>query len=182
MEQNIKTENVIRKIAITGPESTGKSTLAAALSNYFNTVFVPEYAREYIAAINRPYNYKDILEISKGQVNLEKQYLKTTGDLLICDTELTVTKIWCEFKFNKYHEWIIENQSKQNYDIYLLCNIDMPWKSDPMREHPNKRKELFDLYKSELKRNKFNFEIISGPVDIRLNKAIGIIQTLLTEI
>lgn len=167
---------MIKKIAITGPESTGKSSLAIALAKHFNTVFVPEYAREYINSLNHPYNFDDILKIARNQKRLEDEYSEKADKILFCDTDLTVTKIWCEFKFNKCHKWIIENHKKQDYDIYLLCDIDLPWVSDPMREHPDKRKELFDFYENELKINNFNYKIISGKNEIRLNNAIEIIK------
>jgi len=91
---------LIKKIAITGPESTGKSELAKKLAKHYNTVWVPEFSREYIDNINRPYDYDDIIEIAKGQLNREKEAEKKANKFLFCDTELIVAKIWSEFKYS----------------------------------------------------------------------------------
>ncbi len=170
---------MIKKIAITGPESTGKTTLATELAEYFNTVAVPEYAREYIENLNRPYNYNDILKIARKQHSLEKEYAKRANKLLICDTELIVTKIWCEYRYKKCHQWIIDNVLLQDFDLYILCNIDLAWEYDEIRENPNNRLELFNLYENELRKNSFNYKIVSGNNSERISKSIEFIQNVL---
>jgi NadR type nicotinamide-nucleotide adenylyltransferase len=170
---------MLKKIAITGPESTGKSTLSKQLANHYNTMWVEEYARDYINQLNRPYTQEDILAIAKKQKEIEEQKSKETNTLLFSDTELIVTKIWSEVKYQSCDQWILNNIEKQDYLLYLLCDIDLPWEYDPQREHPNKRVELFDLYKSELQNRKLNFKIILGNNEERLQNAIRIIDTLL---
>jgi NadR type nicotinamide-nucleotide adenylyltransferase len=170
---------MLKKIAITGPESTGKSTLSKQLANHYNTVWIEEYAREYIDQLNRPYTEQDILTIAKKQKEIEEQKSKETNTLLFSDTELIVTKIWSEVKYQSCDQWILNNIEKQNYFLYLLCDIDLSWKYDPQREHPNLRSHLFDLYKKELQKRKLNFEIISGNKEERLQNAIHIINTFL---
>ena len=167
---------MIKRIAITGPESTGKSLLSEQLAKHYNTKWVPEFSREYLEGLDRPYHYNDILNIAKGQLEKEKELMSKAERFLFCDTELIVTKIWCDVKYQKCHPWILENIIKHPYDLYLLCNIDLPWEPDPLREHPGKRKYLFDLYYKELVSRHLPFEVISGTGKDRLRKTIKIID------
>jgi NadR type nicotinamide-nucleotide adenylyltransferase len=176
MKMYLHENNKLIRIAITGPESTGKSDLAKALAEYYQTVWVPEYAREYLNNLNRDYIYKDILLIAKGQVKGEEEILEKTNRFLFADTEMIVLKIWCEVKYRKCHPWILNQLAKQKYDLYLLTDIDLPWQPDPLREHPDKRRELFNLYLDELKKKDLPFEIVSGFGDQRLANAIEIIE------
>jgi len=166
----------IKKIAITGPESTGKSQLTEELAKIHDTVWVKEYAREYLKKINREYNYNDILIISEGQFKNENSLAKKAKNYLFCDTDFTVTKIWSEFKYGKCHKWINEMFLSNRYDLYLLCDIDLPWTYDPLREHPNNREELFEIYKNTLINAGFKFEIINGIGKIRLENALKAIR------
>ncbi len=164
-----------RKISITGPESTGKSWLAEQLARHFNTAWAPEYSREYLESLDRPYNYNDILEIAKMQLKKESDILPEARKFLFCDTDLIVSKIWCDVKYGKCHEWIEKNILENEYELYLLCDIDLPWEQDPLREHPDRREYLFNLYKRTLSEYKLNFKIISGEGDKRLQNAINVI-------
>jgi len=167
---------MIRKIAITGPESTGKSELCSQLAVHYSTVWVPEYARDYLNKIDRPYTYDDILEIARGQIKNEDYWGRKANEYLFCDTELIVAKIWCEVKYHQCHPWILEMIGKNHYDLYLLCNIDLPWEYDPQREHPGLRQCLFDLYYKELSERNLPFFIISGKGKDRMINAISIID------
>ena len=170
---------MLKKIAITGPESTGKSDLAKALAKHYNTQWVPEYAREYIDNLNRPYRYEDIEQIARGQLKIEKQKEATATSLIICDTEFLVTKIWSEYVFGQCSQWILDQVKHHTYDLYLLTDIDLPWQDDPQREHPHKRQELFSIYKQELVNNGFDFRIVSGYGAKRINNAIKYINELI---
>ena|ERR1700739_4603368 len=171
------TEN-INRIAIVGPECTGKSTLAEQLAKHYHTCFVPEYAREYIDKLNRPYTLDDIVEISKRQMKLEDELAAKANKILVCDTNLIVTKIWAEFKYKQCPAWIKENIIKRKYSLHLLTDIDIPWEADPQREHPHLRRELFEIYRSELIAEKVPFQLISGKPEIRLQQAITAINGL----
>jgi NadR type nicotinamide-nucleotide adenylyltransferase len=164
------------RVAVTGPECTGKSEIAQALALHFNTVWVPEYAREFIDGLEKPYTYKDILTIAKRQVEFENKMLKSAERILFADTELLVCKIWCEFKFGRCHSWILKQLKNQVYDLYLLMDVDLPWQRDPQREHPDKRIELFELYLAELRNYGFPFEIVKGIGKLRLMNAIDCIR------
>jgi NadR type nicotinamide-nucleotide adenylyltransferase len=170
----------IIKIAITGPESTGKSMLAEQLAKHYQTVWVPEYARGYINGLKRPYDQHDILEIAKGQIHSEQDFYPEASKFIFCDTELIVTKIWSEVKFQNCDDWILSKIIENRYDLFLLCNIDLPWEDDPQREHPHEREYLFNLYKGELISHGFPFFVISGFGKERLNNAIRVIETFFT--
>lgn len=159
------------KIAITGPESTGKTTLAEQLARYFQAVWVPEFARTYIERLNRFYTYDDILTIAQGQMQWEDE-ASAKHQLVFLDTELLVTKIWCEYKYGTCHRWIIDELKKRTYDLVLLCYIDLPWEFDPQREHPNKRTELWDLYYRESRRWYERVEIVQGLGEERFLNAL----------
>jgi NadR type nicotinamide-nucleotide adenylyltransferase len=169
----------IRRIAITGPESTGKSMLAEQLAGYFHTAWVPEYAREYIDKLDRPYSEEDILKIAKGQLEREKQQAAASDGILFCDTELIVTKIWSEVKYGRCNPWILEQIEKHTYDLYLLCYIDIPWETDPQREHPHMRERLFTLYYEEMLERRYPFEVIKGLGDERMQNAIRYVRNYL---
>jgi NadR type nicotinamide-nucleotide adenylyltransferase len=164
------------KIAITGPESTGKSVLAEQLARHYKTTWVPEFARSFIDGLNRPYVAGDIVTIAKGQAASEKQHEEPATGLLFCDTELIVTKIWSEFKYGFCDPWILKNISESNYLLYLLCDIDLPWMEDPQREHPHLREQLFRLYEKELTVRNLPFRIVTGIGGVRLENAIHFVE------
>ncbi len=168
-------KNLIR-IAVTGPESTGKSQLSRELADFFGTVWVPEYAREYIDRLDRPYTEQDILEIAKGQLDREEAMAAKASRVLIWDTELTVTRIWSEVKYGRCHPWILERIADHPYDLYLLCDIDIPWENDPQREHPHLREHLLNLYRKELGSRSCPVALVSGLGELRLRNAIGLIR------
>lgn len=179
MEENNQTKSIIR-IAIVGPESTGKTTLTEQLATHFNTAFVPEYARSYMESLNRPYDINDIISIAKGQLLSEQTIEKTilANGLLIYDTNLLVTKIWAEFKYGYCPEWITSNLHLEKYTLHLLTKPDIVWETDPLREHPEPffREKLFELYHTELVKMKIPFKIIEGLGNKRLENAIRAIE------
>jgi len=168
----------VLKIAITGPESTGKSRLSVELAAYYKTVYVPEFAREYIDQLDRPYTQEDILKIAKGQISDEESKFQQANHILFCDTELIVTKIWSEVKYGNCDPWILQKIEQNKYDLILLCDIDLPWEADPQREHPHMRKELFSLYYNELVHRGLVFKVVRGSGQERLMNAVGFIETI----
>lgn len=168
--------NLVKRIAITGPESTGKSMLAQQLAECYHTVWVEEYAREYINNLNRPYNEEDILAIAQGQMAREDSQALKADKVLFCDTELIVTKIWSDVKYARCHPWILQEIERRKYDLFLLCSIDIPWENDPQREHPHQRQFLFDLYYKELTDRKLPFFVLSGLGEKRLENALRFIR------
>ena len=162
----------MKKIVIIGPESTGKTTLTKALAKHFECDYVEEYARKFIEKLDRPYQQKDILTIAKKQIELEDK-IKSKKPYLFLDTNLIVCKIWSQYKYSNCHSWILEQIKNREYDHYLLCDIDIDWEEDSQREHPNNRKELFEIYKKELSEFEKSFSIVSGLEKNRLHNAIS---------
>lgn len=169
----------IVKIAITGPESTGKSSLASQLAQHFNTVFVPEFAREYIDKLSRPHQEVDLLQIARGQLQLEEEILPKAKKVLFSDTEMTVMKIWSLHKYGRCHPFILQKLQEQNYDLVLLCNIDLPWEADEQRKHPENRKVFFDWYLTELNLQGVNYAVVRGMGEDRLINAINEVNEIL---
>jgi len=168
---------MLKRIAITGPESTGKSMLAEQLAAHYGTLWVPEYAREYLNGLNRPYEFDDLAKIARGQLAHENRLARQAGKYLFCDTELLVIKIWSLYKYHRCDPWILEELGSHPYDLYLLCDIDLPWVEDPLREHPALRKYFFDWFCRELEQMKAPFRVVSGPGPDRLQNALSIIDS-----
>ena len=169
----------IKKIAIIGPECTGKSELSQFLAEHYQTDWVPEYARAYIDNLNGPYTQDDLLKIAHGQLRVEDEYARTAERVLICDTNLYVIKIWSEFKYGNCPEEILEKIQTRHYDLYLLTYVDIPWEEDPQREHPARREELYQIYHRELTAQAVPFVEIKGDRALRRAAAIQAIDPLL---
>jgi NadR type nicotinamide-nucleotide adenylyltransferase len=174
----------MKKVVIIGPESTGKSTLCTQLAEHYQTRWCPEYAREYLLAHGKEYVYEDLLTIAKGQLALEESYtaaVTAVPPLVFIDTDMYVMKVWGEFVFGRCHEFILDSIAKRQYDLYLLCDIDLPWVEDALREYPDKkpRIELFRMYKDLLVQQATPWTLISGNYDERLAKAITAVDELM---
>lgn len=167
----------MKRIAILGPESTGKSTLSEGLAMALGGTLVPEYAREYLEKLGSAYQEADLLAMAKGQIAEEDSAEQSPW--LICDTELTVIKIWSENSYGRIHPWIQHTWRARQYDAWLLCDIDIPWQDDPLREHPHLRQYLFDWYRAELNLLGVPYHIIRGSEADRLGQAIAICRALL---
>lgn len=157
-----KRNSKIIKVAVVGPESTGKSELCKQLAKEYNTIFVPEFARNYLTNLGRQYTYDDVIYISEQQILLEKEYEKRANKILFCDTNLITIKIWLQVVFKRvpFYMDVLINQNK--YDKTFLMDIDLPWEDDPLREHPHRRNEILNLHMNELKSFKTEFTLISG--------------------
>jgi NadR type nicotinamide-nucleotide adenylyltransferase len=183
----------MRKIVVIGPESTGKSTLCEQLASHYDTLWCPEYAREYLLKNGTNYNYNDLLTIAKGQVDLEDKFIEQAGmpqplstghpsilpvprnsSLLFIDTDMYVMKVWCEFVFGNCHPFILNQVVARKYDLYLLCNVDLPWVKDELREYPDldTRNKLYLIYKDIMINQSVPWVDISGGYEERLRKAI----------
>ena len=172
----------MKKIVVIGPESTGKSTLCQQLAAHYGVSWVPEYAREYLLQHGTNYTYDDLLTIAKAQLALEEEYLsRAKGPALFIDTDMYVMKVWCEFVYGKCHQWILDRLAERNYDFYFLCDIDLPWIQDGLREYPDivNRQKLYRMYKDILINQSVPWMEISGTEEARLEKAIQATNKLL---
>lgn len=192
----------IKKIVVVGPESTGKSTLCEKLAAHYNTIWVQEYAREYLLQHGTNYTFENLLDVAQGQLLLEEkgiqQLEKKLADEeaaalsgsnrgfvypspLFIDTDMYVMKVWCEFVFGKCHNWILNQVVERKYDLYLLANIDAPWVKDELREYPDlaTREKLYHHYKDIMVNQKVPWVDISGDYEQRLQKAIEATDQLL---
>jgi len=175
MEKRIK-EN-LKKVVLIGPESTGKTELAKYLASYFKSLWVPEYARDYIEHLNRPYNSNDVEHIARKQLELEQEFIFKTNDWLFYDTYLIITKVWFEVVYRRVPHWIDQKIKESTIDLFLLCNTDIPWIPDPVRENGGAmRNKLFEIYRSELEKYQFPYKIVSGKGEQRRQNTIDIVN------
>ncbi|MDE3143489.1 MAG: AAA family ATPase [Bacteroidota bacterium] len=197
-------KQIIKKIVVIGPESTGKSTLCEQLAQQYEMQWCPEFAREYLITNGKEYGFDDLLTIAKGQIALEEEYESMVNSqwsmisqniyvnknsqraihhppLLFIDTDMYVMKVWNEYVFGKCHQFILDEIVSRKYDLYLLCNVDLPWVKDELREYPDEgpRKELFSIYKDLLINQQTPWVEISGGYDERLQKAIDAVNKIL---
>lgn len=162
-------------VAITGPESSGKTTLAKLISESLSTSFVPEFARQYLDENGLDYVHSDLDEIAEGQLHLIQS---SQNSINIIDTDFVVLKVWSEDKFEFASSLINALVSERHFDLHILCAPDIPWEEDPMRENPNNRHELFERYLDVLNTFKKDYIIVSGSEDERLKKSLAAIHAL----
>lgn len=165
-----------KRIAIVGPESTGKSELCQHLARTYDTEWVPEFARFYLDRLDRPYEKFDLLAIAKGQMKWEDDKAELAGEYLFCDTNLLVMKVWSDHKYGETDEWIEQELERRKYDFYLLNNIDLIWRPDPQREHPKLRKHFMKVYEDYLKEHSLPYGIVSGIEEDRTQCAVDLIE------
>jgi NadR type nicotinamide-nucleotide adenylyltransferase len=162
---------------LTGPESTGKSTLARQLAEQLGGEWVPEYARAYVEALQRPYTYEDVLHIYEHQLGIPEDLRWQGVPFLFLDTDLLILKVWFQEVFGKTPGKMEEALRNRKIDLYLLCRPDIPWVYDPLRENPGERREeLFVIYEQELQRAGLPYEIIGGKGAERVDNALSTIK------
>ncbi len=180
---------MVKKIVIIGPESTGKSTLSELLAKHYNTDWVPEYAREFLLKHGTDYSFDNLLTIAKGQIELEDYFEQKiteeentlSAKPLFIDTDMYVMKVWCEFVFDKCHPFVLNEIVTRKYDLYLLCNVDLPWVKDELREYPalEIREKLYRIYKDIMINQSTPWIDVHGGYEQRLQIAINAVDKLL---
>lgn len=168
----------MKKIIVTGPESSGKTTLFKQITSSYKIRGVKEYAREYIGNLNREYNYLDILQIAKKQFENEQKLSSNNPQFLIADTDLLTLEIWCEFKYKKCHPFVLDTLRNHLPNLYILCYPDIPWEFDPQRENPKDRIDLFNLYESKIKALGVDYHIVKGNEQNRFQLSKTIINNI----
>ncbi len=167
----------IKKIAVVGAESTGKTWLCEALAQHYGTVCVPEYAREYFNNSDiYDYTLSDLVTIARRQTEMEGEMMQQANKFLFCDTTLITLKIWAELEFNTTPAFIQQGLAQVNYDYYFLTDNQVPWVPDPLRQNKHSRDLLFQMNEAEIKKSMIPYTIITGTDDQRLNNAIQVIE------
>ncbi len=187
MEKKLRQKPInLVKVVLFGPESTGKTTLSRHLARHYNTVWAPEYAREYL---QKKWNNErktceadDLIPIAIGQMKLENKLAKKADKVLICDTDLLETKVYSEEFYGGFVDEKLDNAANKNtYDLYLLTYIDTPFEEDDLRDRPELRLEMFNAFESALKKHNRPYILLKGDKEIRLKKAIKAIDKILSE-
>jgi len=187
MEKKLKQQKAnIIKVVLFGPESTGKTTLSRQLAVHYNTVWAPEFARDYLQKKwnneRKTCETSDLIPIAIGQMKLENKLAKKADKILICDTDLLETKVYSESYYGGIVDADLDTYAVQNqYDLYFLTNIDTPWEADDLRDKPNERREMFDVFENALKKYKRSYILLSGDKKTRLQTAVKAIDKLLSE-
>ncbi|MBE7686871.1 AAA family ATPase [Tenacibaculum finnmarkense] len=187
MEKRLKQQksNLV-KVVLFGPESTGKTTLSGQLARHYNTVWTPEFAREYLQDKwnneRKICEQKDIIPIAEGQIKLENELSKKADKILICDTDLLETKVYSEEYYGGFVDANLDEAAiKNTYDIYFLTYIDTPWEADDLRDKPGERLEMFTAFENTLIKYKRPYVLLKGDKETRLKKAVEIIDKLLAN-
>jgi len=172
----------IIKVAVVGPESTGKSTMSEYLAAHYNTIWVPEFARGYCEKLIEPPTWADEINMFYGQVAHEDELLPKANKLLICDTTFLTVKIWSEFTFGQAPQQVIDELPRRKYDLYLLLNIDMPWEEDPLRDFPHMREHFMDVWYKELNELNAKYVLIEGTGTERYERAVEAVDEYLKKL
>jgi NadR type nicotinamide-nucleotide adenylyltransferase len=183
MEKRIADNNIsLIRIVVTGPECTGKTTLSSQLAKHYQTVYIPEYAREYIENLTRPYTYEDVVHIALKQREEDLEYQQQANGIIFYDTWLIITKVWFEVVFKKMPSWLDETLKQKTIHLFLLCDTDIPWVPDRTRENGGiMREKLFQIYRKEIEKYGLPFIIISGTGKERLERSIAAVDSLLKD-
>jgi NadR type nicotinamide-nucleotide adenylyltransferase len=173
-------------VVISGPESTGKTTLACRLAERYGTAWVPEYVRTYLRDLPQrtPPSlvlWEDLDKVARGQLAAEDEAARSAHRLLLCDTDLHSTKVYCEHYFGRCPEWIARAARQRRYDLHLLLGVDVPWTADPLRDRPSGRAEMLEAFRRELHDAGRRVLEIGGGWEERFTSAVGALDALLVE-
>lgn len=172
------------KIAVIGPESTGKSALTQALARHYSSPFVDEYARDYIANLKHPYTFGDVCFIARHQIEAEKMYNQPSDNrapFVFFDTELIITKVWFEYCYKMVPDFVNQQLQQRFFDLYLVCDTDLAWEPDPVREHGHDREFFAAWYRREIEQLEKPYVIVQGFGDERLTNAIRAIESWISD-
>ena len=166
-----------KRIVLTGAESTGKSTLAKSLSEYYRAPWSREFAREYVHSLGRELQAKDIETIAQGQLALEDTAVNKAQGIVLHDTNILSTIVYADYYFGEALDWATSILPERGYSLYLLCSPDITWVADPgQRASPNARTSLHQLFTARIKKYDLPYQQISGSHENRLSQAIQAID------
>jgi nicotinamide riboside kinase len=174
-------EDRVIRIVLSGPESTGKTNISEYLAKKLGAEWIPEYARYYMNSLSGRYNYADVEHVARTQV--EDYYKYSQPGIVIFDTWLIITKVWFLRVYKRVPDWLEEEILNLKIDLFLLCEPDIPWETDPLRENGGKsRLVLYNLYKKEILRLGVSYSIIKGHGEIRNLNALHAVENFLKEL
>ncbi len=169
-----------RRVVVTGSECTGKTTLARALAGRYATVWVPEFARRYVARKGAPPTAADVEAIARGQIALEDELSGGAEHLLIQDTDLLSTVVYSRHYYRQCPPWIEEALARRAADLYLLAGIDVPWVADGhQRDRRDRREEMHALFLAALTARRLPYVEVAGSHPARMERAVAAIDDLL---
>jgi len=171
-------ERPMQVICITGPESTGKSELTQALAAHFLGGSVPEFARTYLEQRSRPYQFEDLSIMARAQHHQHRSAMLHHPSPIFLDTDGLTLSIWSRFKYGRVDPEVERIAQNSPALAYLLCEIDLPWEDDPLREHPDKRTELFEIHYNAVLATQKPFRIVRGLGAARLQHAVEAVHAL----
>ncbi|HEY4217270.1 MAG TPA: ATP-binding protein [Gemmatimonadaceae bacterium] len=170
------------RVVLTGSESTGKTTLAGQLSRHFGAPLIPEFVRDYVARKAAPVSFGDHGPIARGQMALEDVHAESTQPLAVQDTDLLSTVVYCEHYFGTCPAWIVDEAAARRPDLYLLCEIDVPWIADDVRDRGHMRDEMQALFRAAVGTTGVPTAAITGNWDERFQRAVDAIDSLLLTV
>lgn len=173
----------MKRVVLTGSESTGKTTLAERLARHYGVTWVPEFVRDYAAAKGSPLDASDVDAIARGQVAREDEYRSRAAArnerLLIGDTDLLSTAVYAAHYYGHAPEWVADAARRRRPDLYLLLDVDLPWTPDPQRDRGHLRPEIQALFRAAVEASGTPFVVISGDTESRFASACTAIDELL---
>ena len=187
MEKKLRQKPInLVKVVLFGPESSGKTTLSRQLARHYNTVWAPEFAREYLQKKwnneRKTCEAEDLIAIAIGQMKLENKLAKRADKILICDTDLLETKVYSEEFYGGFVDEDLDKAANENqYDLYILTYIDTPWEADDLRDRPEQRLEMFTAFESALKKHERPYQLLKGDKQTRLQAAVKVIDKIISE-
>lgn len=172
-------EGLARRVVLTGSECTGKTTLTADLARHYHAMWVPEYARSYAAWKGAPLDPGDVEPIAQGQIAVQDAAVMRARGLLLLDTDLLSTAVYARHYYGQCPDWVTQAVLARSADLYLLCDIDVPWVADPQRDRPHEREQLQALFEEALQSRNFPVVPIRGSWRERFDAARTVIDALL---
>ena len=173
----------MKRVVLTGSESTGKTTLAERLARHYGVSWVPEFVRDYAATKTSPLDASDVDPIARGQIVREDDHRSRAATnnerLLIADTDLLSTAVYAAHYYGRAPDWVVRAARERRPDLYLLLDVDLPWAPDPQRDRGHLRAEMQALFRAAVEASGTPFVVISGDAESRFAAARAAIDELL---
>ncbi|MFI5231796.1 MAG: AAA family ATPase [Gemmatimonadales bacterium] len=169
-----------QRVVLTGPECSGKTTLASALARRFRSPWLPEAARAYAEAVKRELTAADAEIIAQRTMDADDAALAAQPPLLLLDTDLISTVVYVRHYYGPCPAWIEEEARARRGDLYLLCAPDLPWTADGVRDRPAERAELYALFEGAMREFQCTTADVAGPGAIRERAALAAVTAIVS--